>query len=67
MSGERNLEFPEAAQSYRAERFNGSFRRVLTLPEDVDADKVDANYREGVLHIMVQRREQVSPRKIEVK
>lgn len=67
VSGERSIELPEEAQIYRNERFSGGFRRVITLPDDVDADKVDAAYRDGVLHITVRRREVVKPRKIEVK
>lgn len=67
VSGERKVEAPENAQFYRRERFNGTFRRVLTLPEDVDPDQVTANYRDGVLHIAVKRREAVRPRQIEVK
>lgn len=67
ISGERKLETPEKAQWYRQERFGGSFRRVLTLPEDVDPDQVTATYRDGVLHLTVKRREAVRPRQIEVK
>jgi len=51
---------------YAQERFSGSFRRVLSLPEDVDPSKVEANYRDGVLRISVGRRESSRPRRIEV-
>jgi HSP20 family protein len=67
IAGERKTEAPENVQFYRRERFNGSFRRVLTLPEDVDPDQVNATYRDGVLQITVQRREEVRPRQIEDK
>ena len=67
VSGERKFELPESAQVYRHERFNGSFKRVITLPEDVDPDKVSAAYQDGVLHVVVQRKEELQPRKIEVK
>lgn len=67
ISGERSIDLPEDAQLYRNERFSGTFRRAITLPEDVDPDKVDATYRDGLLHITVQRREAVKPRHIEVK
>jgi HSP20 family protein len=66
VSGERNADLPEGVQPFRQERFSGGFRRVITLPEDVDADKVSATYRDGVLHISVRRREKVQPRRIEV-
>jgi HSP20 family protein len=67
IAGERKIDSPKYAEFYRQERFNGSFRRVITLPEDVDPDKVTANYRDGVLRITVQRLEAVRPRQIEVK
>ena len=66
ISGERRLITEEGANYYRQERFDGEFRRVLTLPEDVDTDKIDANYRTGVLHISIKRREAAKPRQIEV-
>jgi HSP20 family protein len=52
---------------YRHERFNGDFGRVIALPQDVDPDRVDATYRNGVLHVTVPRRESAKPRKIEIK
>ncbi len=67
VAGERKSEIPEGAQLYRNERFSGAFRRVITLPEDVDPERVAATYHDGVLHITVQRYEDVQPRKIEVK
>jgi len=67
VEGERKVEYPEKVQFYRQERFSGRFRRVLTLPEDVDHDQVNAHYRDGVLQITAKRREAVRPRQIEVK
>lgn len=67
IAGERVSEPPESAQIYRSERFSGQFKRVLTLPEDIDPDKVNASYKDGVLHITIQRKEELQPRKIEVK
>lgn len=48
------------------ERFEGRFRRVVSLPDDIDPGAVQANYRDGVLHVSVQRRESAQPRRIEV-
>ena len=48
------------------ERFQGRFRRVLSLPDDIDPAAVNASYRDGVLHVSVQRRESAQPRRIEV-
>jgi HSP20 family protein len=67
IAGERNLITEEGANYYRKERFDGAFRRVVTLPEDVDPDNVDATYRDGILHVKILRRESAKPRQIEVK
>jgi HSP20 family protein len=48
------------------ERFAGRFRKVVSLPEDADPDGVSAQYRDGVLHISIKRRQQVQPRRISV-
>jgi HSP20 family protein len=66
VSGERKVPVDEAADYYRQERFDGEFRRVITLPDDVNPDRVEAKYRDGVLQITVQRREAVRPRQITV-
>jgi HSP20 family protein len=65
--GERELITEEGADYYRKERFDGAFHRVVNLPDDVDPDKVEAKYRDGVLQITIQRRESSRPRQIEVK
>lgn len=67
VAGERKSVTEEGANYYRRERFDGAFRRVVTLPDDVDPDRVDASYRDGILHVAVQRRESAKPRQIEVK
>ena len=48
------------------ERFTGPFRRVVSLPDDIDPNAVEARYRDGVLHVTVQRRVAAQPRRIEV-
>jgi HSP20 family protein len=67
ISGERAAtEQPEGARSYSRERFTGSFRRAISLPEDADASKVDASYRDGVLRISIARQAEAQPRRITV-
>jgi HSP20 family protein len=66
VSGTRRVEVNEDADYYRRERFDGDFRRVITLPDDVDPDRVDAKYRDGVLQITVPRRAAAQPRQIKV-
>lgn len=72
VSGERNVTPPESGEQaqagyYLQERFSGSFRRVISLPEDVDPEQVNATYRHGVLSITVGKREAAKPRQIQVK
>jgi HSP20 family protein len=69
IAGERKSQVPEegdATSVYAQERFAGSFRRVVTLPEEADAQRVDASYRDGVLRVTVAKRESSKPRRIEV-
>ena len=66
VAGERRLISEQEANYYRKERYDGEFRRVVTLPDDVDADAVEAKYRNGVLHIVVKRSGVTAPRQIKV-
>jgi len=66
VAGERKVPVEKDADYYRKERFDGAFRRVITLPDDVDPEGVEARYRDGVLQIHVQRREATQPRQITV-
>lgn len=69
IAGERQGVRPEAdakATVHIDERFAGRFRRVASLPDDVDPDTVSADYRDGVLHISARRRASAQPRRIAV-
>jgi HSP20 family protein len=69
ISGERPLVSGRQAEDrnvYASERFSGRFRRVISLPEDADPSKVEASYRNGVLKIVVPKRESSKPRQIQV-
>jgi HSP20 family protein len=69
IAGERKSELPtDDSQSvvHFDERFSGHFRRVISLPDDVDANGVTAEYRDGVLHISVKRQESALPRRIAI-
>jgi HSP20 family protein len=69
LAGERKSELPPAeakATAHIDERFAGRFRRVVTLPDDIDPNAVAAKYRDGVLHISIQRRETAQPRRINI-
>jgi HSP20 family protein len=65
VAGERQIDaVPEKAAVHIDERFAGRFRRIVTLPDDVDANAVDARYQDGVLHISIARKETAQPRRI---
>ena len=51
---------------HRLERGYGSFERVFTLPDTVDADAVKADYKNGVLTITLPKKEVAKPRQIKV-
>lgn len=67
VKGERKQPAPERAVWHRQERTFGAFSRTLTLPVNVDADKVDARFENGVLLITLPKHESAKPRKITVK
>ena len=67
VSGEREIPHDEKATYYRQERSGGEFRRVVILPDDVDPDRVEASYRDGVVQIAVRRRESARPRQIAIR
>lgn len=66
VSGSRRVEVSPTAEYYRRERYDGDFRRVIALPEDADPDRVNARYRDGVLHVTVQRRQATKPRQVQI-
>lgn len=69
ITGERASDLPEDSEKvnvYARERFDGAFRRVVSLPEDVDASRVSATYRDGILRIAVPKLEKAKPRRIDV-
>lgn len=66
IKGARKTERKESGQYHSRERFSGEFSRSVSLPEDVDGDRVDAVYRDGVLRVTIARKHAVRPRKIDV-
>ena len=67
IAGTRELPAPAREQtSYTEERFAGAFRRVISLPDDIDPSRIEARYRDGVLRVSIARRESVQPRRITV-
>lgn len=66
VEGTRSVPVEEKATYYRQERFGGEFRRVISLPEDVDPARVEAKYRDGIVQIRVLRQASAKPRQIEI-
>jgi len=67
ISGERKSEQKhEDAEVYRAERFFGRFQRTVALPTAVAADKVKAEYKDGILSITLPKTEEAKPKHINV-
>jgi HSP20 family protein len=68
ISGERKMEKEEKGKKYhRVERAYGSFVRSFTLPEDADTEKIQAEFKEGILTIHLPKNEKARPKQIEVK
>ncbi|TMH29960.1 MAG: Hsp20/alpha crystallin family protein [Betaproteobacteria bacterium] len=70
IAGKRKPSVPERNDKitvYSRERFDGPFRRVISLTEDADPERVEATYRNGIVHVRIQKREASRPRRIEIK
>lgn len=68
IKGEKKQEKEDKTEHYHTvERHYGSFSRTMRLPSEVEADKVDATYKDGVLKITLPKSETSKARKIEVR
>jgi len=68
ISGEKRAIRTEGEGAYRlTERRYGRFERAFVLPRDVRSDAVDASYENGVLTVLLPKREEAKPRKVEVR
>ena len=66
ISGERKHESTNGDKAERTERYVGTFRRSIALPTRVDAGKVSAIYRDGILTVTLPKAEEVKPKQIQV-
>jgi len=67
IAGERKSEAVGNGESApRTERFTGKFRRSVTLPTRVDANKVNATYKDGILTVTLPKAEEAKPKQIQV-
>ncbi len=67
VSGERAIPAEKSTVRYhRREREAGKFRRQLTLPTDVESDRVQAKYQHGMLMVILPKSEKAKPKKIAI-
>jgi HSP20 family protein len=68
ISGERKVEKKDEKKGYYYSEIQfGKFERKMRLPEYVDSEKTEAEYRNGVLNIKLEKKPESAPKKIEVK
>lgn len=67
ISGQRTIEPDPNAQYHRREREAGRFSRALTLPGEIDRDKIDARLTNGVLTLTIAKSEKARPKQIQIK
>ena len=68
LSGTRPVyEKEEGEFRHRHEIRRGDFKKAVRLPFNIDADKVEASYKNGVLHVSLPQLEAEQPKKIEIK
>jgi HSP20 family protein len=66
VSGKKAISYPEGASLHRRERLGGTFDRTLTVPMQIDANGIKAEYRDGVLALFIPRAESDKPRSISI-
>jgi HSP20 family protein len=66
IAGERKAETQGGEKAERSERYIGKFRRSITLPTRVDANKVSATYKDGILTVTLSKAEEAKPKQIQV-
>ncbi len=66
ISGTKSVDYPERIGVHRRERLSGWFDRAITVPIEIDADAVQAEYRDGILALLLPRTERDKPRTVQV-
>ena len=67
LKGERRFERETKEENYhRIERSYGGFSRSFSIPVIVDEEKIRADYQEGVLRIVLPKKEQAKPKQIQI-
>ena len=66
ISGRKAINYQEGASLHRRERQSGEFDRSLSLPVEIDPDRIKAEYHDGVLALFLPRAESSKPRTIKI-
>ena len=66
VAGSKSVGYPEKVSLHRRERLGGRFDRTVTLPVEIDAERVKAEYRDGILALFLPRSERDKPRSIKI-
>ncbi len=68
ISGEKKREKEIKEENlYRSERFYGKFERQIVLPQNTDKDNIKASYKNGVLKVVIPKKEEAKPKKVDIK
>ena len=67
IAGQKTINYPENVSLHRRERLSGIFDRTLVVPMQIDPDRIQAEYNDGVLALFIPRAERDKPRTIEVR
>jgi HSP20 family protein len=66
IAGAKSVGYSDKASIHRRERRGGSFDRAVTVPVEIDADRVTAECRDGILALYLPRAERDKPRSVQV-
>jgi HSP20 family protein len=67
IAGQKTIDYPENVSLHRRERLSGVFDRTLAVPMQIDPDRIQAEYNDGLLALFIPRAEKDKPRTIEVR
>lgn len=67
IAGRKPIDYPENVSLHRRERLSGVFDRTIVVPMQIDPDRIQAEYKDGLLALLIPRAEKDKPRTIEVR
>lgn len=68
ISGEKKREKEVKKENlYRSERFYGKFERQIVLPQNTEKDNIKASYKNGVLKVVIPKKEEAKPKRVDIK